>query len=802
MLHYYINLAFRNLRNRTGFYAINITGLAVGLAACLMITHYVKFHQSFDTYQPDSERIYRILYSRWSEGQEDKVEFASATPIIGQAFLENIPEVEMKGQAFRREGIFSHEDLVFEETRAFQAETDLLQLLGVTIVEGAKTGTLDKPGTVAISRSTARRYFGNQSAIGKTIYHDLNNLYEVVAVYEDMPANTHFKADLFLSIETWKQQNPNLFQNGYIYSGFYNYVKLAEGADPEVVNQKAAEYVERTYGEALAEGEINMSFVLQPLEDIHLHSHLMHELELNGYAASINYLEIVAWFILIIAWVNFFNLSTIQAFKKLREISIRKVNGASRGQLILQLLTESAIINLMAVLIALFLFESFSLLFFNFADLPTNTPVWHQSWVYVLILIAFIAGTFSSGIYSVVNIPASHTTEVLKGTSVPIMGKAFTRKLLVTFQFMIAIGLISATTIIFSQYRLISKTPLGFSMDNMLVVHSPLVRDSLSLAKLNSMKKELTMVAGFEGATFSTIIPGKPNMYNRGGVYLYGSKSTSGKNYRVTEADANFFDVYDIRILAGEPLRGNDEADKLKILLNARGAMWADFNSPEEAIGKKLVLENEVYTIAGVADNFHQLSPKEPIEPQIFRLPRHHKGYLTIHYGNLPPEKAREEVQMLYNSFFPAHPFEYFFLDDYYNSQNLEEKRFGVVFILFSGLVIVITILGLLGLSAYTAQQKQKEIGIRKVLGASSLSIFNLMFRNYLILWAIAATISIPLTWYLIEKWLDSFALRIEPHTVFFAIPVIVVLIIALLTVWVQSGKIIKMNPVKSLRTE
>ncbi len=310
------------------------------------------------------------------------------------------------------------------------------------------------------------------------------------------------------------------------------------------------------------------------------------------------------------------------------------------------------------------------------------------------------------------------------------------------------------------------------------------------------------MIPGFEGATFSSVIPGKPNMYNRGGVYLYGSEPTSGKNYRVTEADASFFEVYDIRILAGEPLRGHDEADRLKVLLNARGALWTGFNTPQEAIGKKLVLENEVYTIAGVVDNFHQLSPKEPIEPQIFRLPRRYKGYLTINFENIPPGKAREEAKMIYNSFFPGNPFEYFFLDDFYNSQNLGEKRFGVVFILFSGLVIIITILGLLGLSAYTAQQKKKEIGIRKVLGASAVSIFNLMFRSYLFLWAFAALIALPLTWYLIEKWLDSFALRIEPHTAFFAIPIIVVLLVALLTVWVQSGKIIKMNPVESIQAE
>ncbi len=802
MVKYNVGLAFRNLRNKGGYYAINITGLAIGLAACLMITHYVKFHESFDTYQPDSENIYRIQYSRWSEEGGDRVEFASATPIIGKAMKENIPGIEMQGQAFRQEGVYSHEDRFFEETRAFYAETDLLTLLGINIVEGEKINVLDRPATAALSQSAARKYFGNEAAIGKTFYHNNRDLYEVVSVFEDIPANSHFKADILMSMETWKQRNPNLFQQGYIYSGFYNYIKLSENALPDSIYQKTAQYVEKEYGEALQAGKLKMGFELQPLEDIHLHSHLMHELELNGNAASISYLKIIAWFILIIAWVNFFNLSTITSIRRLREITIRKVNGASRWQLLVQLLTESAVINLFAIFVALLLFESISPAFFNFTDLPASTPVWNQRWVYYLLIFAFIVGTFSAGVYSVTGIPSSRLTEMLKGATNSVRGKRTMRKVLLTIQFVIAIGLIAGTITIFRQYALISGQSPGFRLENMMVMNAPLLQDSVALSKFQAMKKELSQIPELTGVAYSSIIPGKPNMYNRGGVYQYGQDYTSGKNYRITDTDENFFKVYGIKILAGEDFTGYADIDRQRILMNAYGAQWMGFESIDDAVGKQIVLENEVLTISGIVDDFHQLTPREAIEPQIFRIPRRHKGYLTAGLTTHDHNVVKEKVEKIYSSFFPASPFETFLLEDFYNSQNLGEKRFGVVFLLFSILVILITILGLMGLAAYTAEQKRKEIGIRKVLGANSLSIFQLLFKDYIYLWILGAAVALPTAYILVEKWLDSYAVRISPDYWFYVIPLTIVIVVALTTVFLQSMKLLKMNPAENIRTE
>lgn len=801
MLKNFVALAIRNFRNKATYYSVNIAGLAIGIAACLLISHYVRFHKSFDKYPCHSHRTYRITYARWSE-DGDKVQFASATPVIGNALKENIPEIEKQGQAYRMDGIFSYQDRYFEETRAFMAESDLLPLLGIQITDGMRENPLDRPGTALLSRSAAKKYFGNEPAVGKTLYHNRESLYQVVGVYEDIPAHSHFQADLFLSLESWKQRSPNLFLSGHFTSGFYNYVRLREGTDPKLVNQKIKEYVEQTYAEILEAYNIGMGFALQPLEDIHLHSGYMHELELNGNATSIRFLEIIAWFILIIAWVNFFNLSTIAAIKRMREICIRKVNGASSFHLIKQLLTESAMINLLAVLMALLLLEIFAPLFFGFADMPVGFPVWRQGWVFIFLLVAFVVGTLSAGIYSATGIPAAKLSEMLKGSALSLPGKKNTRKILVTVQFVIAIGLIASTTAIYRQYQMLARKDLGFRVEDMLVVHSPLISDSLSFQRLQTMKRELRQMPEFSGATFSSVVPGKPNMFNRGGVHVIGEDPNSGKNYRITDTDEDFFKVYQIEVIAGEDFTGYADIDRERAMLNAHAARFMGFHPVEEAVGKQISADSEVLTIAGVVDDFHQLSPKEAIEPQIFRMARRHKGYLTMGIEGGSYRQAIDAAERLYQEFFPGNPFNYFFLNDYYEAQNQAEKRFSTVLLLFSILVIIITILGLMGLSAYTAEQKKKEIGIRKVLGARKLDIFGSLFRDYVLLWALGGVLALPVVYYLLEKWLNSFAMRIEQSALFFVIPVFTVIVITLITVFAQSLRVLQMNPTTSIRSE
>ena len=796
-----LSLAARNLLKRKGFSLINIIGLATGVAACILISLYVRYHNSFDKLTMDSDQVYRILYERWNENG-DHVKFASASPTIGPALQTNFPEILSFGRAYKLEGVFFNDNVFFEENRAFYGETALIDLLGFNILMGDRFTCLDEPNKVMLSESNAKKYFGDENPIGKILRHNNQRSFEVSAVFEDRPENTHFKTDLMISLETWISETPQVFTQGWFYSGFFTYVKVEEGADITDINSKIKEYIENEFGEALAYYKMNMGFELQPLTDIHLTSHFMHELEPNGDRTAINLLEITAWFILIIAWINFFNLSSITSIRRLREIGIRKVNGATKRQIITHFLTESAILNFVALMIAIAIIEIAMPWFSNLAGLPSNFSLWSQPWYYFLLAMAFLIGTLSAGIYSASGIESSNLIRLLKGYTINHKGNSMMRKALVTLQFTIAIALMTATIAVYKQYLHISGTDPGFRSQGMVVCKAPSVGDAALTEKFRTFTHTLMANPDVEGACFSSVIPGKPNMFNRGGIYRYGDDANNGKNYRVTETDAAYFEVYQIPFLAGSGFSGNPNVDMNLVVINDFASRHLGFDSPEEAVGRKIIMENTEYQVSGVVIDFYQLSPKEVTEPQIFRYHRRFQGYFTVAFAGRDPLGIIPSMEEAYQNTFPDNPFQYFFLDDYYSQQFQYEKRFGMVFAMFSVLSVILTVMGLLGLAAYTAEQRKKEIGIRKVMGAGFESITKLLLRYYFILWLIAALIAAPPAIFLMQRWLQGFANRITIDWQIIAFPLISVLLITIATVIVQSYRAISLNPLECIQYE
>jgi putative ABC transport system permease protein len=796
-----ISLAFRFAFKRKGFATINILGLALGIAACIYITEYVMFHFSFDKHIPELSRTYRVTYQRWQENG-DRVEFASASPTIGPAMAKLFPEVETFGRAFRVGGVFAYNDLVWEEENAFRGETDLIKILGFDIVNGSIDSCLSLTNQAVISETTALKYFGSIDPVGKTLTHNGGEKYVVSAVYKDPPANSHFKPDLFISLENWIRDDPQMFEQGWFYSGFYTYVTLSKYVNPGEIDKKIEDFIDKEYGEHLAKYQMGISFRLQPVADIHLKSHFMHELELNSDANSISLLQIIAWFILVVAWVNFFNLSTISSLKRVKEIGIRKVNGASRSHLVGQLLLESAIINLCAIMAAIVMFELGYNSFANMAGLPPCTNYYQQPWFYAIGFVALIVGTLSAGIYSVVKVKDNNLSESLRGAHVGVKGNTIIKKGLVAFQFTIAIALLAATIGVYKQFTLLQDVNLGFRLNDMVVVKVPRVGDNSLPSRFDVFIQKATSIHSVKGATYSSVVPGKPNMFNRGGIHRYGDDSNNSKNMRLTEIFANFPRVYNIDLLAGNGFTGNPAEDSNSIMLNEYGAQWLGFEDVEKAIGSQIVLEGIPKTLVGILYNFKQLSPKEEIEPQIFRYPQRFQGYFTLHIDGDSKEETIKDIKRIFETTFPGNAYEYFFLDEYYNNQYQHDKRFGLVFILFSGLSIAITILGLLGLSAYSAEQRKREIGIRKVLGASPLSVVRLLFRDYILLLAIAGAIAIPTVVKFLNNWLQNFATKISVDWTLFILPLITVFAVAFLTVLVQSLQAALENPVEMVRQE
>jgi putative ABC transport system permease protein len=801
MLYYYLVIAFRQFKKQGGFLLINILGLAIGVAACLHITGYVRFHRSFDKQTPHWERTYRVQYSRWLENG-DLVAFASSSPTIGPAMMERVPAVVSFARMYHVDGVFFHGEDFFEESRAYWGESALFDLLGIDVLAGDGATCLDLPGTAALSASTARKYFGDEDPLGKVITRNRDQLYRVTAVYEDLEPNRHLEADLFLSMATWMQEVPDLFTGGWFNSGFYTYVRLLPGTDPGAVDRAVAEYIDREFGETLSAYQMGMSFRLQPLSDIHLGSHYMHELKANGKKETVDMLAIIAWFILLIAWVNFFNLGSIASLRRLREVGLRRVGGASSRQLTMQFLVESAIVNAMALVLALGLYEVSLPLFRTVAGLPAGALAAEWSWFPAVLGAAFLFGTLSAGAYQPASLSTAKLVHILKGTLAGTGGKAGPRRVLVGFQFFIAMALLAGTLGVYLQYRHISRQAFGFKIENMLVCKAPAVGDNTLVSRFRVFCNEAENLPGVKGACFSSVVPGKPNIFNRGGIYRFGGTINDGKNFRVTEADSRFFDTYEIGFLAGEGFTGNEAIDAGRVVLNGYGAIWLGFESPEAAVGQRLVLEGNDFLISGVVADFHQLSPGEAIEPQLFRWPQRHGGYLSVSLEAPPTPGQLAQLENLFTSVFPDNPFEPFFLEPLYEAQFAQEKRFGKVFGLFSLLALAVTVFGLIGMAASAAEQRKKEVGIRKVLGAGHAAIFFSLFRDYLVLCALAALVALPPSWYLLQRWMSGYALRAPMPWWLFVLPVMAVAGVSLLTVWWQSQRIIRLNPVENLKYE
>jgi len=801
MLKSYLKSAFRFILKRKGYSIVNIIGLSIGITACLLISWYVRFHNEYDKQIPNNDRVYRVIYQRWSESG-DRVRFASASPTIGPSIKKEFPEIQDYGRAYKIEGVFFNKDIFFEETSAFYGETNTLKILGFDIIKGDKETNLDAPRKVVISESTAKKYFGNENPIGKSLSFNKTTELEVTAVFKDRESDFHFKPNIVVSLSSWVETNPKIFTEGWFYSGFYTYVRVREGGNPNDINKKIAGLIEKELGETLRQYKMGMSFELQPLKDIHLTSHFMHEIEPNGDRASINLLEIVAWFILLIAWVNFFNLSTISSLKRIKEIGIRKVVGASRVNLISQFLFESFIINFLAIVAALILFEITQPIFANIAGLPVKSSLYFEGWFLLTLLLSLLIGTVSAGIYSVSGITSSSLINVIKGVSFGVSKKSGLKKVLVAFQFTIAIALIAGTIGVYSQYQYISKRELGFNKNNMLVVKAPVVGDTSLIRKLWVYEQEVKNKANVKGVTFSSIIPGKPNMFNRGGIYRLGDDPNNSKNYRVTEADSHYIDVYGLKLLAGTGFTGVISTDKNLVIVNRTAALQMGFGSEADAVGKEIVMEGQNFKITGVVIDFFQLSPKESIEPQIFRYPRRFQGYFTINYNGNDVANIMQTVESTYKELFPNNPFDYFYLDQFYDKQFQYERRFGIVFMLFSVLSLIITVLGLLSLSAFTSEMRRKEIGIRKVMGASVPSLIRLLYQEYILLLIGASIIALPAVLFFIRKWLVSFALKADITIWIFIVPVFLIAIISVVTVSIQSYRAANQNPVICIKYE
>jgi len=803
MFRNYLIIAKRVLLNKLVFTLLNISGLAIGIAASALIFHYITFEESFDSYHPNSENIYRLTYGRTASDGSD-VEFASACPVIGPLLKDNFPEIERIARLAVREATFSFDENKFIEKKIYYAEQEIFNILHFDIIDGNITNALTEPYNIVISKSVAERYFGEISPIGKRLRLNKTEDYQVVAVYKDIPENSHLKPEILIAFPNLEIWRPNDYIDSWGHTGAFTYLILKPEANPRDLEKQFIKFTESQIGEMLAYYEMVMYFNLQAIKDIHLKSHLLQEQEVNGDEKSVKFLYIIGFFIIIIAWVNYINLTTSRSMERAREVGVRKVVGAAKWSLIKQFYTESAIVNFIGLFVALVLIELLKSSFSGLTGVPLDYKFWSQSWFILFVIATFLIGTFVTGMYPVFALSSFKPVTVLKGKLVSATHGINLRKVLVVVQLMISIILITGTFAVFSQLKFMRTQSLGFDIEQTLVINMPKAVDSTIIQRKETFKQEIAKLTGVTGVAFSTEVPGRKIWWDNGGIFKVGQDPTSGKNYMIMGVDDKLIDLYKMEFVNGRNFSKEFPTDKEAVIINETAVKWLEFESPEDALNKQIDYWQNIYTIVGVLKDYRHESPKALPEPQIFRyLPNESRfGCFSVKFETETINQNLKKIEEQWNQLFSGNPFDYFFLDVYYDEQFKADKKFGNVFGIFSFLAIFITCLGLFGLSLYTANLKTKEIGIRKVLGAKVSNIVVNISKEYLYLILVSLIVSVPVLIWGINLWLANFETKMKVSVWLFLIPVILVFLITMFSVGMHTIKAARLNPVDSLKYE
>lgn len=804
MIKSYFKIAWRNIVRNKAFSAINIVGLALGIAACILILQYVAFELSFDNFHANGDQIYRVRQDRYNEGKLS-TEWAAGAFAVGNSFKEAYPEVEDYVKLINRGSmVLDHGERSFKVEKVYISSSSFFSVFSYPLLNGNPKTALTETNTVVLSASVASKLFGNENPVGKIIQINKRKSAKVTGVFEDMPANTHFKTDILISYATFvsevKPNNPDL---AWQWDGCLTYLKLRKGTDIPKLEAKFPALVDKLAGEEHKKYNSAAVYLLQPLKDIHLYSHLMMEAEPNGDGNTVYLLLGIAFFIVVIAWVNYINLSTARAINRAREVGVRKAVGSQRSQLIGQFMMESVLLNGLAVVLALIL-VALSLPKFNeISGQQLSFALLGSRMFWLPLITLFIVGAFFSGLYPAFVLSGFKPVVVLKGKVSTSTKRILLRKSLVVFQFAASLFLLVGTLTVFQQIRYMRQQSLGINIDQTLVINPPIVADdSTFMRQMSAFKDELLRQSGVKSVTASTVVPGQPSQWNAGGIRLKGTDESAGKQYRIIGVDYDFLKTYDLKLVSGRNFSKEFGSDPKAVIFNKMAVKQLGFSNPEQAIGKEINFWGEIFTIVGVTDNFHQQSLKDAYEPLIIRLIPDIRGYFSVKLSTGQANTSVAGIQSEWNRFFPGNPFEYSFLDDRFNDQYKADQRFGQVFGVFTGLAILVACLGLFGLASFTTAQRTKEIGIRKVLGSSVYAIVEMLYREFAILILISFLISAPLAWFATSRWLNGYAFRTDIQWWLFAAPFVLVLVIALLTVSFQSIKAALMNPVKSLKSE
>ena len=803
MFKNYWKIAIRNVIKQKVYSLINIFGLSLGIACCLLIFAYIGYELSYDGYHKNADHIFRIVSKRTISGQT--TELARSPAPVGPTMVEELPEVKNAvriSPTVKR--VFAYHDKTFFEEGVLYVDQSFFDVFSFEMLEGDSKTALELPFTMVFTETTAQKYFGDESPVGKMVNCDNKFDYRVTGVVKDPPPNSHFTFNALASFATFIKYDPRIGSwNG---GSFQTYLLLEDNIDLEKFQRKMKGFHDNHLGPALEEVGIKLATYLQPLKSIHLHSHVQYELGDNSDIRLIYAFWAIAVVVLLIACINFMNLSTARSAKRAKEVGVRKVLGAQRRRLIVQFLGESFVFAVLSLVIGVLLARLFLPYFSDLAGKDISLTTLDMPYVYAFLVAIVLFVGFVAGSYPAFFLSAFKPISTLRGHALEGQKSSRFRSILVVFQFTLSVILIICTVIVFHQHTYMQNKDLGFNKKNLLAV--AIQNDEVRIG-LESFKQELLNTSGIESAGLSSMVPGEMYLFNIG-TYPEGYARDRMVRMDYFRVDYGFLDTFEIEVIKGRGFSKKITTDHSDaVMINETAAKNLGWDNP---VGKTIEISSDTgltrKTVIGVFKDIHQRSLYSVVAPTIIRYiglkgaieNRARRLTIRLSGGDIPG--LLEKIEKMWKNTLPNHPYYSFFLDEFFDSQHQAEKKLGVIFRTFSILAIVIGCLGLFGLASFTTEQRTKEIGIRKVLGSSVSSIVVLLCRKFFLLVAMANVLAWPAAFFTMHKWLQNFPYPVTIKFGPFVLTAIFAFFVALVTVGFQSIKAARANPADSLRYE
>ncbi len=809
MLRNYFKIAWRNFKKDKSFTFINLLGLATGFAITLLIIQYVRFEFSYENTHVNADRLVRLTMD-YMDGETVTAQDCETNPPTGAKVLAEMPEVENFTRAYpvgepNVNIAIGNEHFILE--KLFAVDHSFFNMFSYPLMYGTKKDIFKQPNQAVLTETTALKYFNKKNVVGETLEIPFAKglvLLDIVGVVADSPPNTHLKFNMLMSYPTMLSDKAMLEEYGEKEDNWggnntLTYLLLTPNTNYEGFTSSLLDLNKRM--------EVEMNFknqriIGQKIGDIHLYSNKTFETEPNGKASSVFFLLGVAFLVIISAFVNYINLATSKALDRAKEVGIRKVVGSTKSQLRVQFLIESLLINFCAGICAVLLILISKSKFIEVSGLPTDFSIFGDSLFWFILGAFILLGVLFSGVYPALVLSSFKPSSVLKGAFTHSTQGVFLRKSLVVFQFAITIILLIQIFTINKQLDYLQNIDLGINTDRTIVVNAP--TQNTDRQNYSVFKQELLANSSVSSVSLSGAVPGQmaSQMGTTTGINLSEVIEDHNYNFYLTQIDANFITVMGMKLLEGNDFDETSHPDKKEVIVNEEAIRLWGIPEAKNAIGKKLKFWGSEWAIKGVVKNYHQESAKSAHIPIIHRYSDYFGGFASIKFSGNNPKEQISQIEQTYKSVFPTAPFSYFFMDSEYDKQFKADKQFQDVFSVLTGFAILIACLGLFGLASFTVLKRKKEIGIRKVIGASVINILVLLSKNFIETVFIAMLIGIPVTYLLATKWLENFAFHIELNWWLFILPVILVMGLVVFSISIKTINAAIVNPVESLKDE